>query len=159
MRALTVGKRSAAQGVFVGATNYLLKNTGLGDYFFDTLQNRKVLRNVLEKAYGDTSVVTEELLDGFLEPAKDPKALEVFLAFVSYDTGPVPEDLLPLVKVPVKIAWGTLDRLEPIKVGRSLKSFPSVLEFVELPGVGHCPMDEVPDQINPMVLDFIAKHS
>lgn len=30
--------------------------------------------------------------------------------------------------------------------------------FVELPGAGHCPMDEAPHLTDPVVLDFVAKH-
>lgn len=31
-------------------------------------------------------------------------------------------------------------------------------EYVELAGVGHCPQDEAPDQVNPLVLSFVQRH-
>ena len=31
-------------------------------------------------------------------------------------------------------------------------------DFIELPGAGHCPMDEAPQLTDPVVLDFVAKH-
>ena len=27
--------------------------------------------------------------------------------------------------------------------------------FIEIPGVGHCPMDEAPDLVNPLLLEFV----
>mmetsp|Transcript_27370 Transcript_27370/g.107117 ORF Transcript_27370/g.107117 Transcript_27370/m.107117 type:complete len:81 (-) Transcript_27370:1909-2151(-) len=57
------------------------------------------------------------------------------------------------------IVWGENDQLEPIKIGRTLADFPSVEEFVVLPGVGHCPQDEVPEQANEIVKAFVERHS
>lgn len=38
------------------------------------------------------------------------------------------------------------------------QEYASVEEYVELPGVGHCPMDEAPDLVNPLVLSFVQRH-
>lgn len=49
--------------------------------------------------------------------------------------GPLPEELLPQVTVPVRILWGENDPWEPIEMGRkAYGSFPLVDEFVTLPG-------------------------
>lgn len=29
---------------------------------------------------------------------------------------------------------------------------------MELPSVGHCPQDEAPDLVNPLVLSFVDRH-
>lgn len=34
-------------------------------------------------------------------------------------------------------------------------AFPAAAEFVELPGVGHCPQDEAPDLVNPLIEAFV----
>ena len=56
------------------------------------------------------------------------------------------------------IAWGEADPWEPIALGRELANFPVVEEFVTLPGVGHCPQDEVPQQVNPLLLRWLERH-
>lgn len=43
--------------------------------------------------------MTEELVQSILLPGLEPGAAEVFLEFLCYSDGPLPEELLPLVKV------------------------------------------------------------
>ncbi len=104
-------------------------------------------------------MVTDELVDILTSPASDPGAGAVFLAFTSYSTGPLPEDLLPLLPCPAIILWGTADPWEPIKLGRELANFPQVQKFIPLEGVGHCPQDEAPELVNPILLDWILERS
>lgn len=44
--------------------------------------------------------VTDELVQVILEPGLRPGAADVFLDFICYSGGPLPEELLPLVQVP-----------------------------------------------------------
>lgn len=67
-----------------------------------------------------------------------PGAAEVFLDFISYSGGPLPEELLPLTTCPVSILWGEADPWEPIDMGRAYGEYDCVEEFIPLPGVGHC---------------------
>lgn len=46
-------------------------------------------------------MVTEELVQVILNPGLEPGAAEVFLEFICYSGGPLPEELLPLVKVSI----------------------------------------------------------
>lgn len=43
--------------------------------------------------------MTDELVQIILQPGRDPGAADVFLDFISYSDGPLPEELLPMVKV------------------------------------------------------------
>lgn len=43
--------------------------------------------------------MTEELVETILRPGLEPGAVDVFLEFVCYSGGPLPEELLPQVKV------------------------------------------------------------
>lgn len=47
----------------------------------------------------------------------------MFLDFISYSGGPLPEELLAVIKVPVTIGWGDQDPWEPIEQGREFASF------------------------------------
>lgn len=51
------------------------------------------------QCYYDTSKVTDELVEKILLPGLEPGALDVFLDFICYSGGPLPEELLPQVKV------------------------------------------------------------
>lgn len=39
-----------------------------------------------------------------------------------------------------------------------LQEYASVEEYVELESVGHCPQDEAPHLVNPLVLSFVQRH-
>ncbi|CAB4281656.1 unnamed protein product [Prunus armeniaca] len=55
--------------------------------------------------------------------------------------------------------WGEKDPWEPIELGRAYGKFNSVEDYVVLPNVGHCPQDEAPDLVNPLVESFVARHA
>lgn len=46
--------------------------------------------------------MTEELVQKILSPGLEPGAADVFLEFICYSAGPLPEELLPQVKVSLK---------------------------------------------------------
>ena len=131
----------------------------LGHFFFSRLARPNFIRNVLKQAYGREDAVTDELVNLLLAPAKDPGAADVFLAFVRYSQGPLPEDLLPQLQCPALFIWGEDDPWEPIALGRELANYPAVEDFIVLEGVGHCPQDEAPELVNPILRDWVGKHS
>jgi pimeloyl-ACP methyl ester carboxylesterase len=122
----------------------ILTNRAIGHYFFSRLARPQVIRKILLQAYARPEAVTEDLVDLLYQPALDPGAADVFLAFTGYSQGPLPEDLLPQLACPALILWGTDDPWEPITLGRELAKFPTVEGFIPLDGVGHCPQDESP---------------
>ena len=130
----------------------------VGHFFFSRLARPKVIRNVLKQAYGREDAVTDELVNLLLAPAKDAGAADVFLAFVRYSQGPLPEDLLPQLQCPALFIWGTDDPWEPIALGRELANYPTVEDFIALEGVGHCPQDEAPELVNPILQRWVAQH-
>ncbi len=137
----------------------LLAVKRIGNLFFQQLARPATVRKILLLAYKRSEAVTDELVDIIMEPALDPGAVYVFLAFTNYSHGPLPEDLLPILPCPALILWGEEDPWEPIELGRQLAEFPTVEKFVNLPGVGHCPQDEAPEIVNPILLDWIAHKS
>ncbi|KAM4084537.1 hypothetical protein ACB094_08G139900 [Castanea mollissima] len=137
----------------------LLRNTALGKYFYKSVATPDSVRSILCQCYHDTSQVTEELVQKILNPGLEPGAADVFLEFICYSAGPLPEELLPQVKCPILIAWGDKDPWEPLELGRNYENFDSVEDFIVLPNVGHCPQDEAPHLVNPLVESFVARHA
>lgn len=128
----------------------------IGGLFFRQLAQRQVVRKILLQAYHRPEAVTEELIDILMAPANDPGAADVFLAFTAYSSGTLPEDLLPQLSCPAIAIWGAADPWEPIDLGRKLMNVSTVREFVALPNVGHCPQDEAPELVNPILQRWIA---
>ncbi len=135
----------------VPAFQRLLLWKPFGYFFFRQVAQPRAIRNALGQAYRNPAAIDDDLIELLLTPAQDPGAADVFLRFVTYSQGPLPEDLLPHLTQPTLILWGQEDPWEPIALARDFAHYPAVVEFVELPGAGHCPMDEAPELVNPQL--------
>lgn len=127
----------------------------IGHSFFSLLAKPKTVRKILLQAYAHPEAVTDELVDMLMAPASEPGAADVFLAFTRYSQGPLPEDLLEVLPCPAILLWGDRDPWEPIALGREFTKYPAVQQFIPLEGAGHCPQDEVPDQVNAILIDWL----
>ncbi|CAN8073584.1 unnamed protein product [Agarophyton chilense] len=155
LRQLNVRKRSWFQDITAPLLMQVLAYRPLGSYFLRSLAKPKQLSNVLKEAYEVHEAVDEELIDIIAKPAFTEGALDVFLAFISYDDGPIPEDFLPVLSQPSMVIWGALDRFEPYELGQALRHYSTVQEFVGMEGVGHCAHDENPKEVNDLICTFV----
>jgi len=137
----------------------LLQNRSIAQFFFNQVRRPKTVRNILLQAYVRPEAVTDELVDILLKPAQDSGAVDVFVAFVSYSQGPTPEGLLAQLPCEAILIWGEQDPWEPIELGRELAKFSCVSEFITIPNAGHCPQDEAPEVVNPILIDILKASS
>lgn len=133
----------------------ILGNKQIGNFFFKQIAKPQVVRKILLQAYRRSEAVTDELIEILMKPALDKGAVDVFLAFTRYSQGPLPEDLLPRLQCPTILLWGTEDPWEPVAMGRELGKISTVDKFIPLNGLGHCPQDEAPEIVNPILLEWI----
>lgn len=77
----------------------LLRNTPVGKFFFRSVATPQSVKNILCQCYYDPTQVTDELVESILQPGLQPGAVDVFLEFICYSGGPLPEELIPQVKV------------------------------------------------------------
>ncbi|MCM1981889.1 alpha/beta fold hydrolase [Lyngbya confervoides] len=131
----------------------------VGQFFFSQVARPGAIANFLRQAYHNSAAVTQDLVEYIYRPALEPGAAAVFLSFIQYSHGPLAEDLLPQVRCPVLILWGAEDPWEPLALGQDLAQFDCVEDFIALPGVGHCPQDEAPDQVNPILLQWLDRQT
>ena len=80
---------------------------------------------------------------------------------LSYSAGPLPEQQLqdPRLTAPVSVVWGEDDPWTPRERVLALDRFERVERVVPLAGVGHCPHDEAPQLVNPILVDFVKRTS
>jgi pimeloyl-ACP methyl ester carboxylesterase len=127
----------------------------LGHTFFNLLATPRNVRKILIQAYAHPKAVTDELVEMLMAPAADEGAADVFLAFTKYSQGPLPEDLLEVLPCKALLLWGDRDPWEPIELGRKFVEYAAVQEFIALEGAGHCPQDEIPEQVNAILEDWL----
>ena len=169
LRMLHEKKQQPWQKPLVRGFQKLLRETALGEAFFRSVATAQGVRSVLREAYNSSSSLLEAeekdavddiLVSNILNPGLLPGAVRVFLDFISYSGGPLPEDLLDSINIPSRIIWGKSDPWEPISLAeKEFKERKSVEDFIVLDNVGHCPMDQAPKRVNPLLTEFVFNHS
>ncbi|CAE8604485.1 unnamed protein product, partial [Polarella glacialis] len=143
----------------------LLKVRPLVEFGFQRLATKETISKVLEAVYVNAGAVDDELIDGVLEPAADPGALDVFVNVLTGDPGCSADEYLPSVRCPVRLIWGTEDTVTPLNgelayygtYFRELADDPS-MPHITLKEVlaGHVPQDDSPEEVHQDMLSWLA---
>lgn len=135
----------------------VVSSPGLGPFLFDRIRQKHRIRNTLRQVYGNKAAITNELVELLYQPSCDPGAQQVFASIVTAPPGPQPTELLPLVQCPLLVLWGEDDPWTPVSGGRIFQEFArsQPIKFVSIPKTGHCPHDERPEVVNPLILDWL----
>ncbi|MBD2100749.1 alpha/beta fold hydrolase [Leptolyngbya sp. FACHB-261] len=141
----------------MGVFGRLVNSKAFGPFMFNQVRRKFRIRGTLQQVYRNQAAVTDELVDLLYEPSCDPGAQQVFTAVLSAPPGPSPEELLPKVERPLLVLWGEADPWTPISRGRIYQSYSDQVQFVGIPDTGHCPHDERPEVVNPLILDWLAQ--
>ncbi|XP_024518304.1 pheophytinase, chloroplastic [Selaginella moellendorffii] len=158
LRLLHIKKQARFARPFIKAFQELLRQTAVGKAFFKSVTTPETVKKILCECYHDDSAVTDELVEIILRPGLESGAADVFLDFIGYSGGPLPEEMLPRVQCPVSILWGEKDPWEPVLLGQAYRNYETVEEFIVLPNAGHCPQDETPELVNELVEKFVSRH-
>jgi pimeloyl-ACP methyl ester carboxylesterase len=144
----------------------LVRQRSLIAPLFRLLAQPAVIRRVLARAYPSGANVDGELVELLFRPSTDAGAVESFRGFVNlFNDHLAPELLADLSAaggpgqgmVPVRLIWGEADPWEdPAEARRWAENFACIQELVVLPGVGHCPHDEAPELVNPLLRRWIG---
>ncbi len=122
---------------------------------FQYIRQPWVIRQTLEKVYLDKSAITDQLIEEIRRPSGDEGAFDVFCSVFSTPQGEKVDVLLQQLTCPLLLLWGEADPWMNAKE-RSLKYrqyYPQLTEYYLR--AGHCPHDEVPTQLNPLLRDWV----
>lgn len=136
----------------------MVRERWLTTSLFRFLARPAYIRRVLEVAYPTGAHVDQELVELLHQPSTDPGAPESFRGFVNLFADLLAPDLLAVLPVPVRMIWGGSDPWEsPEEARRWAREFPTIRELRVLDGLGHCPHDEAPERVNPILLEWIRE--
>jgi len=134
----------------------LVSQRWLTERLFHWFARPTLIRRVLLMAYPSGANVDDELVELLHRATRDQGAPESFRGFVNLFNDYLAPDLLAGLDVPVHMIWGESDPWEPVTVSRDWQRFPCVRSFQTLGGLGHCPHDEAPERVNPLLLQLIS---
>lgn len=139
---------------------HLVRSKLVGPILFNRIRQKARIRSTLRQVYRNAEAVTDELVDLLYTPSCDAGAQQVFASILTAPPGPTPRELLPKVKHPMLVIWGADDPWTPVAGGRvfqELSETGETIKFVSIPNTGHCPHDERPDVVNPLILNWLSE--
>lgn len=132
----------------------------IGSLMFNQIRQKHRIRNTLRQVYGNQEAITDELVELLHQPACDPGAQKVFAAILRAPAGPRPTELLAHLDRPLLVLWGADDPWTPItgaKIYQELADQGKTVQLIAIPNTGHCPHDERPTVVNPLILDWLRQ--
>jgi pimeloyl-ACP methyl ester carboxylesterase len=128
----------------------------LGEIWSLGFSARGFLRDVLARSWTPRNRDWEGLVEQYAEAADSIEGRQGLLALErgrrGFDYRPYQERL----RAPILLLWGEDDRILPPEVGRLLAQRLTGAELRVLPGVGHLPPEEAPDQVYEVIRQFLA---
>jgi pimeloyl-ACP methyl ester carboxylesterase len=144
--------------------DFLLSIRPVAAKLFDSFRSPESLKNVLSSVYVNQDAVDDALVELIAGPAREPGALEAFIAIITGDPGPRPEQILEKLPAttPLLFIWGTKDVFTPVDgpVGTWAIKLPETrpaTQFELIEGVGHCLHDEFEELVHERLLPWLGK--
>ncbi len=135
----------------------LLRSPVLQRLLFENMRRPATVRRTLNQVYIDRTNVDDALVEAILRPSRDPGAFGVFRTVFDIPRGQPLDELFADLSAPLLLLWGIRDpwinaagRRASFQRHAPARTTEVVLE------AGHCPHDEVPDQVNRALLDWLA---
>jgi pimeloyl-ACP methyl ester carboxylesterase len=137
----------------------VVNTPGIGPFLFNQVRRPSQIRRTLQQVYLNHEAITDELVELLYQPSCDPTAHSVFAAILRAPAGPSPQQLLPRLERPLLVLWGEDDPWTPLQAGQLFERYegPAAVQFTGIAKTGHCPHDERPEVVNPLILNWLAK--
>jgi len=116
---------------------------------------KALLRMSLAPAYATPDVLTDALTTRYHDLMRGPGSRDALIARMEQTILVDPVPLLKKITAPTLLVWGEKDALIPFSNSADyLKAIPSA-KLLALPGIGHLPHEEAPEQTLGPVRDFL----
>ncbi len=119
------------------------------------IDSRPLVKDALKAAYGSPALVTPALVDRYVELSRAPGHRDILLAIQTRSRAPVTAETFKAMRVPTLVMHGERDKLIPVADGRGFAGAIPGARLVTYPGVGHVPMEQIPDRSAADVAAFL----
>ncbi|MDJ0660856.1 MAG: alpha/beta fold hydrolase [Crocosphaera sp.] len=122
---------------------------------FQYMRRPRNIRKTLNKVYYNQEAVTEQLVKDIYRPSCDVGAAQVFASVFKTPQGETVDHLLQQLSHPLLMLWGEKDPWMNAKQrGEKYRQYyPNLTEYYL--EAGHCPHDEIPEQVNDLIKDWM----
>tara|TARA_Y100001968_G_scaffold53872_1_gene44943 strand:- start:752 stop:1663 length:912 start_codon:yes stop_codon:yes gene_type:complete len=155
-------KRLREQPIGMRLTRPLLKSLVSQRVFskiiFSIIAKEYFIEKVLEIAYPSGNNLNQDLIDILYKPTIRAAAPEAFRGFINLFNDYLAPELMENLQVPVDLIWGELDPWEPLEEAKRWYSSIACIRSLEIISKsGHCPHDENPEVVNPLIIKIIQQ--
>lgn len=136
-----------------------LLSTTLGGYFLRAALpiSRPCHGIALRRMYGDPTRMPEDALEGYTASVLRPgRAKNILTALRSWDRDVESlRTVIPQIKVPTLLVWGERDGAVDPRSACMLQQQLRYSDLKLIPGAGHLPFEEAPQEFNRAVMEFL----
>ena len=155
-------KRLAEQSLFMRflrpVIKTLVRQRLLSTNIFKNAASPAFIKKILKIAYPSGSNINEELIDILFRPTQGKGAPEAFRGFINLFDDYLAPDLLKNSNTPTYLIWGEKDPWEPVVEAKKwFETFECIKSLNIIPDAGHCPHDEMPEKVNPILKQIIQE--
>ncbi len=136
----------------------LVRQRLLSFNIFKNAANPTFIAKILKVAYPSGNNIDEELIDILFKPTQSNGAPEAFRGFINLFDDYLAPDLLIKLNKPVHLIWGEKDPWEPVEEAQKwFETFGCIKSLNIISDAGHCPHDEMPEKVNPILTRIIQE--
>ena len=155
-------KRLVEQSIFMRflrpVIKTLVRQKLLSETLFRNAANPKFIEKILKIAYPTKKNIDKELIELLYKPTQRIGAPEAFRGFINLFDDYLATDLFLDCKKPIYLIWGEKDPWEPLEEAQKwIKTFENIKSLEVISDAGHCPHDEMPEKVNPIIGKIIQE--
>jgi pimeloyl-ACP methyl ester carboxylesterase len=152
-----VGQLREASSTGQAATQLLLDAPIVGTAIYNALTSPASVREFLEESYANDRLVTDELVEDYVQNARQPGAKHAVAAFVGGRLNVDIRNALRRVRHPMLILWGDQARMNSVQNAHAFRVLKPEAEWVLISEAGDLPHDEQPERTNEAILRFLDR--
>lgn len=138
-------------------THLLLDAPVVGTTLYNGLSSPASVRQFLESTYVNPRLVTDGLVDAYVQSARQPGAKHAVRAFVGGRFNIDVRNAFRRVRQPTLVLWGEGARHNPVEHAHAFRVLKPELEWALIPNAGDLPHDEQPERTNAALHRFLER--
>jgi pimeloyl-ACP methyl ester carboxylesterase len=115
------------------------------------------MRQFLEERYANDRLVTDELVEDYVQNARQPGGKHAIGALVGGRLNVDIRNALRRVRQPTLVIWGEQARHNPVQHAHAFRVLKPDAEWALVSGAGDLPHDEQPERTNAVLLRFLER--
>ena len=139
------------------AARFLLDAPIVGTTVYNGLTSPASMRTFLEQSYASDLLVTDALVDAYVQNARQPGGKHAVGAFVSGRLNVDVRAALRRTRQPMLLLWGNQARLNPVQNAHAFRVLKPDAEWTLVSDAGDLPHDERPEVTAMAILRFIDR--